>query len=63
VKLTCSRIRNIDPALNYTRYIGDLSGGQIKRIAERAMNPLMGKGLLSTNDIHEKERITYRRLE
>ena len=49
----CFRIEEVakqDPYLlvahHYTRYIGDLSGGQIlKKIAEKALKPPVGKGL------------------
>ena len=49
----CYRIREVaenDPYLliahHYTRYIGDLSGGQIlKGIAQKALNPPVGEGL------------------
>ncbi len=49
----CFRIEEVakqDPYLliahHYTRYIGDLSGGQIlKKIAQNALNPPVGKGL------------------
>jgi heme oxygenase len=49
----CYRINEVaenDPYLliahHYTRYIGDLSGGQIlKGIAQKALNPPRGEGL------------------
>ena len=50
----CYRIREVaeqDPYLliahHYTRYIGDLSGGQIlRKIAEKALKPPLGEGLM-----------------
>ena len=54
-------------AHHYTRYIGDLSGGQIlKGIAEKALNPPLGKGLnfYDFPDVYDAKifKTNYRRI-